>query len=78
MKRISVNFRVPKQGLKGESVYSHICSKLSKTMLRKLIPLMSKFEENKNAKWVLLFLNATELGLERASRKKIVYIEHTD
>ena len=39
---------------------------------------MSKFEENKNAKWVLLFLNATELGLERASRKKIVYIEHTD
>ena len=36
------------------------------------------FEENKNAKWVLLFLNATELGLERASRKKIVYIEHTD
>ena len=39
---------------------------------------MCKFEENKNAKWVLLFLNATELGLDRAGRKTIVYIEHTD
>ena len=47
-------------------------------MPRKLIPLMSKFEENKKAKWVLLFLNATELGLDRTDRKKIVYIEHTD
>ena len=36
------------------------------------------FEENKNAKWVSLFLNATELGLDRVGRKKIVYIEQTD
>ena len=73
-----VNFRVPRRGFKGESVYSHICKKPSKTMLRKLIPLMSKFEGNKKAKWVLSFLNATELGLDRTDREKIVYIEHTD
>ena len=54
----------------------------AKTMLRNLIPLMFKFEEQKkkkkSAKWVLLSLNATELGLDRTGRKKIVYIEHTD
>ena len=36
------------------------------------------FEENKNANRVSLFLNATELGLDRVGRKKIVYIEQTD
>lgn len=48
-------------------------------MLQKLIPLIcSSVRKTKNEKWVLLFLNATELGLDRAGRKKIVYIEHTD